>query len=78
MHQMQWTPLETNSKYGVLEVEKTPESGPHPNDPLIVTVMHHSVWPCKHRGDSAVNSKQEFMRPRMQISNHAAESSTGK
>jgi len=34
---MKVSPLETKNKYGVLEVEETPESGPCPIDPLIVT-----------------------------------------
>ena len=34
---MKVSPLETKNKYGVLEVEETPESGPCPINPLIVT-----------------------------------------
>ena len=34
---MKVSPLEAKNKYGVLEIEETPESGPRPIDPLIVT-----------------------------------------
>ena len=34
---MNVSPLETKNKYGVLEVEETLESGPHPIDLMIVT-----------------------------------------
>ena len=34
---MKVSPLETKNKYGVVEVEETPESGPCPIDPMIVT-----------------------------------------
>ena len=34
---MKVSPLEAKNKYGVLEIEETPESGPCPINPLIVT-----------------------------------------
>ena len=34
---MKVSPLEAKNKYGVLEIEETPESGPRPINPLIVT-----------------------------------------
>ena len=34
---MKVSPLETKNKYGVLEIEETPESSPRPIDPWIVT-----------------------------------------
>ena len=34
---MKVSPLEAKNKYGVLEIEETPEAGPRPIDPLIVT-----------------------------------------
>ena len=52
------SPLETKNKDSVLEAEETPESGPHPIDPLIVTYyainfiskLHHQdvVRCCSH------------------------------
>ena len=55
---MKVSPLEAKNKYGVLEIEETPESSPRPIDPLIVTyyainfiskLRHRDVIRCRSR-----------------------------
>ena len=52
---MKVSPLEAKNKYGVLEIEETPESGPRPIDPLIVTYYAINFISKLHRRDMYAN-----------------------
>ena len=67
---MKVSPLETNNKYGVLEVEETPESGPHPINPLIVTyytinfiskLCHHTHWLSQSKNSTPQKIAKTFI-----------------